>query len=172
MKKSRSIMSRQNGRPNVVIGGGGFGGLYAAKGLANRPVSVTLVDRKNHHTFQPLLYQVATSVLSPGEIATPLRHTLYKAKNVEVILSEVTGFDTAARRVLLDGGGELEFDYLVVAAGARHSYFGHDEWERDAPGLKTVEDATEIRRRILRAFEAAEREAHLAGAYPPLHFAI
>ena len=165
-------MSKQNGRPKVVIVGGGFGGLYAAKGLANRPVSVTLVDRKNHHTFQPLLYQVATSVLSPGEIATPLRHTLYKAKNVEVILGEVTGFDTAARRVLLDSGGELEFDYLVVAAGARHSYFGHDEWERDAPGLKTVEDATEIRRRILRAFEAAEREAHLAGAYPPLHFAI
>jgi NADH dehydrogenase len=91
-------------RPKVVIVGGGFGGLYAAKGLANRPVSVTLVDRKNHHTFQPLLYQVATSVLSPGEIATPLRHTLYKAKNVEVILGEVTGFDTAARRVPLDGG--------------------------------------------------------------------
>ena len=161
-----------NGRPKVVIVGGGFGGLYAAKGLANRPVSVTLVDRKNHYTFQPLLYQVATSVLSPGEIATPLRHILFKAKNVEVILGEVTGFDTAARRVVLDGGGELEFDYLVVAAGARHSYFGHDEWAHDAPGLKTVEDATEIRRRILRAFEAAEREAHLTGAYPPLHFAI
>lgn len=159
-------------RPKVVIVGGGFGGLYAAKGLANRPVSVTLVDRKNHHTFQPLLYQVATSVLSPGEIATPLRHTLYKAKNVEVILGEVTGFDTAARRVLLDGGGELEFDYLVVAAGARHSYFGHDEWEHDAPGLKTVEDATEIRRRILRAFEAAEREAYLTGTARSLHFAI
>lgn len=165
-------MSKQNDIPKVVIIGGGFGGLYTAKGLANRPVSVTLVDRKNHHTFQPLLYQVATSVLSPGEIASPLRHTLYKAKNIEVILGEVTGFDTVARRVLLDGGGELEFDYLVVAAGARHSYFGHDEWERDAPGLKSVEDATEIRRRILRAFEAAEREAHLAGAYPPLHFAI
>jgi NADH dehydrogenase len=107
-----------NGRPKVVIVGGGFGGLYAAKGLANRPVSVTLVDRKNHHTFQPLLYQVATSVLSPGEIATPLRHVLFKAKNVEVILGEVTGFDAAARRVVLDGGGELEFDYLIVAAGA------------------------------------------------------
>ncbi|MBV8860198.1 MAG: NAD(P)/FAD-dependent oxidoreductase [Acidobacteria bacterium] len=161
-----------NGRPKVVIVGGGFGGLYAAKGLANKGVSVTLVDRKNHHTFQPLLYQVATSVLSPGEIATPLRHVLFKAKNVEVILGEVTSLDTKTRKVLLDGGGELEFDYLVVAAGARHSYFGHDEWERDAPGLKTVEDATEIRRRILQAFEAAEREAHLTGAYPPLHFAI
>ena len=161
-----------NGRPKVVIVGGGFGGLYTAKRLANRPVSVTLIDRKNHHTFQPLLYQVATSVLSPGEIAAPLRHVLFKAKNVEVILGEVTGFDTATRKVLLDGGGELEFDYLVVAAGARHSYFGHDEWERCAPGLKTVEDATEIRGRILRAFESAEREAHLTGAYPPLHFAI
>jgi NADH dehydrogenase len=161
-----------NGRPKVVIVGGGFGGLYAAKRLANEDVSVTLVDRKNHHIFQPMLYQVATSVLSPGEIATPLRHVLFKAKNVEVILGEVTGFDTAARKVLLDGGGELEFDYLVVAAGARHSYFGHDEWEHDAPGLKTVEDALEIRRRILRAFESAEREAHLTGAYPPLHFAI
>src|SRR5215475_14430148 len=116
MKKSRSIMSRQNGRPNVVIVVGGFGGLYAAKGLANRPVSVTLVDRKNHHTFQPLLYQVATSVLSPGEIATPLRHTLYKAKNVEVILGEVTGFDTAARRVLLDGVQPHELNHALVLA--------------------------------------------------------
>ena len=120
-------MSKQNNRPKVVTVGSGIAGLYAAKGLANRPVSVMFVDRKNHHTFQPLLYQVATSVLSPGEIATPLRHTLYKAKNVEVILGEVTGFDTAAHRVLLDGGGELEFDYLVVAAGARRSYFGNDE---------------------------------------------
>src|SRR5262245_4428880 len=121
-------MSKQNSRPKVVIVVGGFAGLYAAKGLANQPVSVTLVDSKNHHTSQPLLYQVATSVLSAGEIATPLRHTMYKAKNVEVILGEVTGFDTSARRVLLDGGGELEFDYLVVAAGARRSYFGNDEW--------------------------------------------
>lgn len=158
--------------PKVVIVGGGFAGLHAAKGLANEGVSVTLIDRKNHHTFQPLLYQVATSVLSPSEIATPLRHILYRAKNVEVILGEVTGFDTEARTVLLDGGGELKFDYLIVAAGARHSYFGHDEWEHDAPGLKTVEDATEIRRRILQAFEAAEREAYLTGAYPQLHFAI
>ena len=161
-----------NGRAKVVIVGGGFAGLYAAKQLSNQPVSVTLVDRKNHHTFQPLLYQVATSVLSPGEIATPLRHVFANAKNVEVILGEVSGFDLGARKVMLDGGGEFEFDYLIVAAGARHSYFGHDEWEADAPGLKTVEDATEIRSRILGAFEDAEREARLTGEQPPLHFAI
>jgi NADH dehydrogenase len=165
-------MNNQNSMPKVVIIGGGFGGLYAAKKLANKPVSVTLIDRKNHHTFQPLLYQVATAVLSPGEIATPLRHSLHKAKNVEVILGEVIGCDTAARKVALDDGAELEFDYLIVAAGARHAYFGHDEWEHDAPGLKTVEDSTEIRRRILQAFEAAEREAYLTGTYQPLHFSI
>jgi NADH dehydrogenase len=119
-----------------------------------------------------LLYQVATAVLSPGEIATPLRHSLYKAKNVEVILGEVVGIDTATRRVKLNDGAAIEFDYLIVAAGARHAYFGHDEWGDHAPGLKTVEDATEIRRRILRAFEAAEREAYLTGTYQPLHFAI
>lgn len=165
-------MSKRKNNPRVIIIGGGFGGLYAAKGLANQPVSVTLIDRKNHHTFQPLLYQVATAVLSPGEIATPLRHALYKAKNIEVILGEVTGCDTSAQKVTLDDGAELEFDYLIVAAGARHAYFGHDEWEHDAPGLKTVEDSTEIRRRILQAFEAAEREAYLTGTYQPLHFAI
>src|SRR5947209_340972 len=145
-------MSTQTGSPRVVIIGGGFGGLYAAKGLASKPVSVTLIDRKNHHTFQPLLYQVATAVLSPGEIATPLRHSLYRAKNVEVILGEVAGIDTTARRLKLDDGAAIEFDYLIVAAGARHAYFGHDEWGHHAPGLKTVEDATEIRRRLLRAF--------------------
>ena len=128
-------------RPKVVIVGGGFGGLSAAKKLAGKPVDVTLIDRKNHHTFQPLLYQVATSVLSPGEITSPLRHILRRAPNVEVILGEVADFDVDARRVLLKDGAELQYDYLIVAAGARHSYFGHDEWEHDAPGLKTIEDA-------------------------------
>ena len=165
-------MSSAVKRPKVVIVGGGFGGLSAAKKLAGKAVDVTLVDRKNHHTFQPLLYQVATSVLSPGEIASPLRHILRRAPNVEVILGEVTDFEADARRVLLKDGSELRYDYLIVAAGARHSYFGHDEWEHDAPGLKTIEDALEIRRRVLLAFERAEREAYLTGQHGPLNFAI
>jgi NADH dehydrogenase len=156
----------------VVIVGGGFAGLYAAKALAGLPVEVTLVDRKNHHTFQPLLYQVATAVLSPGEIASPLRRILHRARNTEVLLGEVVGFDTAARRVMLKDGAELAYDYLIVAAGARHSYFGHEDWARDAPGLKTVEDAIEIRRRVLLAFEHAEREAYLTGKHQPLSFAV
>jgi NADH dehydrogenase len=156
----------------VVIVGGGFGGLYAAKALAGGPVEVKLVDRKNHHTFQPLLYQVATAVLSPGQIASPLRRILHGARNVEVIMGEVTGFDADARRVLLKDGSELRYDYLIVAAGARHAYFGHDEWERDALGLKTVEDAVEIRRRILLAFELAEREAYQTGSHAPVTFAV
>jgi NADH dehydrogenase len=156
----------------VVIVGGGFAGLYVAKRLANKPVEVTLVDRKNHHTFQPLLYQVATAVLSPGEIASPLRRILHRARNVEVLLGEVVGFDLAARRVKLKDGAELAYDYLIVAAGARHSYFGHEDWAADAPGLKTVEDALEIRRRVLLAFEHAEREAYLTGKHQPLSFAV
>ncbi|MDX6711927.1 MAG: hypothetical protein QOH96_2943 [Blastocatellia bacterium] len=165
-------MSKQIGTPRVVIVGGGFGGLYAAKALLNKPVSVTLIDRKNHHTFQPLLYQVATASLSPGDIAMPLRHALYKARNVEVILGEVVGFDMTARKVKLAGDDAINFDYLIVTAGARHSYFGHDQWEDHAPGLKTLEDATDIRRRILYAFEEAEREAYLTGTKRILHFAI
>src|SRR5260221_605982 len=149
-------MKSETKRLKVVIVGGGFGGLSAAKKLSGSSVDVTLIDRKNHHTFQPLLYQVATSVLSAGEIASPLRHIRRRAPNVEVILGEVTDFDADARRVLLKGGSELQYDYLIVAAGARHSYFGHDEWERFAPGLKSLEDALELRRRILKAFEAAE----------------
>jgi NADH dehydrogenase len=165
-------MSKQIGTPKVVIVGGGFGGLYAAKALRNKPVSVTLIDRKNHHTFQILLYQVATGVLSPGEVATPLRRALSRAKNVEVILGEAVEIDTQSRKVKLLSGTELEFDYLIVAAGARHAYFGHGEWEEKAPGLKTIEDATEIRRRILQAFESAESEAFLTRSPPSLHFAI
>lgn len=159
-------------RPKVIIIGGGFGGLYAAKTLSHEALEVLLIDRKNHHTFQPLLYQVALAVLSPGEIASPLRHILRKARNVQILLGEVAGFDTTARQVKLTGGAELDYDYLIVAAGARHAYFGHDEWEGDAPGLKTIEDAVEIRRRLLLAFEKAECAALLSGRQEPLTFAI
>lgn len=159
-------------RPKVVIVGGGFGGLWAAKSLANEPVEVTLIDRKNHHVFQPLLYQVATAVLSPGEIATPIRRILHYAKNIEVILGEVAGFDTDRQVVRLEDGSEVAFDYLIVAAGARHSYFGHDDWEVSAPGLKTIEDAVEVRRRVLLAFEIAERQAYLEGTHDPLNFVV
>jgi len=159
-------------KPKVVIIGGGFGGLQAAKALAGKPVEVALIDRKNHHTFQPLLYQVATAVLSPGEIASPIRRILHKAKNVEVILGEAVAFDLEKQIVKLHDGSEIPFDYLIVAAGARHSYFGHDEWETSAPGLKTIEDALEIRRRVLLAFELAEREAYLTGVKKHLNFVV
>jgi NADH dehydrogenase len=141
----------------VVIVGGGFGGLYAARALAGRPVRVTLLDRRNHHLFQPLLYQVATAVLNPSDIATPLRSILRRALNVTVLLAEVRAVDPAGRRVVLDEG-EMAYDALVLAAGAGNSYFGHDEWEPLAPSLKTLEDALEIRRRVLLAYEDAERE--------------
>ena len=158
-------------QPRVVIVGGGFGGLYAAKAMARLPVSITLVDRKNHHTFQPLLYQVATAALSPADIASPIRGILRRESNVEVLLGEVTGFDLVARRVLCRGF-VLSYDYLVVAAGVRHAYFGHDEWEPLAPGLKSLEDALEIRRRVLLAFEIAEREAATGAPLTPLNFTI
>jgi NADH dehydrogenase len=141
----------------VVIVGGGFGGLQAARSLKRAPVQVTLIDRRNFHLFQPLLYQVATGGLSPANIAAPLRSVLRRQKNVEVILGDAVDIDVAGRRVILSDG-EVPYDTLIVAAGATHSYFGRDEWAALAPGLKTVEDATEIRRRILLAFEAAERE--------------
>jgi NADH:ubiquinone reductase (H+-translocating) len=159
-------------RSRVVIVGGGFGGLYAAKALANQMLDVTLLDRKNHHTFQPLLYQVALAVLSPGEIASPLRNILRGARNVQILLGEVTGFDIPARHVILADGAHVAYDYLIVAAGARHAYFGHDEWEADAPGLKTIEDAVEIRRRLLLAFEKSERNALLTGRHEPPTFTI
>src|SRR5579883_3491270 len=142
--------------PRIVIVGAGFAGLNAARTLAGKPVHVTIVDRKNHHTFQPLLYQVATAGLSPGEIATPIR-AIVRGHNVEVLLGEVEDFDLAHRIVKLTDA-EMPYDYLIVAAGASHAYFGHDEWEPFAPGLKTIEDAIEIRRRVLLAFELAERE--------------
>jgi NADH dehydrogenase len=148
------------GPHRVVIVGGGFAGLYAAKGLGDdAAIDVTLVDRRNFHLFQPLLYQVATGALSPGEIAQPLRAILRKQKNVTVLLGEAVGIDRERRAVLMSDGGPIPWDTLVVATGARHAYFGHDEWSRFAPGLKTVEDAIDIRSRVLLAFEAAEREA-------------
>ena len=158
-------------RARVVVIGGGFGGLKAAEALARLPVEITLVDRKNHHTFQPLLYQVATAGLSPAEIAAPIREILAKRENVEVLLGEVEGFDLEHRKVKLHEF-ELDYDYLVVAAGASHAYFGHDEWEPLAPGLKTVEDALEIRRRVLLAFELAERHAATTGQHLPLSFVV
>ena len=145
---------------HVVIVGGGFAGLYAAKNLArNESVAVTLVDRRNFHLFQPLLYQVATGALSPGEIAQPLRSIVRKHRNTTVLLGEAVGLDPDRRQVQMSDGGPIDYDTLVVATGARHAYFGHDEWAPFAPGLKTIEDAFEMRRRILIAFEAAEREA-------------
>ena len=165
-------MSDLLNKPKVVIIGGGFGGLSAAKALAKKSVDVTLIDRKNHHVFQPLLYQVATAVLSPGEIAQPIRRILHKFKNIEVILGDVAGFDKENDRIRLAEGSEIAYDYLIVAAGARHSYFGHDTWEREAPGLKTIEDAVEIRRRVLLAFEYAERDAYLTGNQRKLNFVV
>jgi NADH dehydrogenase len=145
-------------RHRVVIIGGGFGGLQAALTLGRAPVQVTLLDRRNFHLFQPLLYQVATGQLSPANIASPLRAVLKRQANAQVLLAEATSIDVPGKRVLLSDG-ELGYDTLIVAAGARHHYFGHDDWEQLAPGLKTIEDATEIRRRVLLAFEAAERES-------------
>jgi len=146
-----------NGTKRVVIVGAGFGGLTAARTLDHYPVQITLIDRTNHHTFQPLLYQVATAGLSPGEITAPVRWIFRGRKNVEVLLGEVEGFDLERRAVKL-ADVEVPYDYLIVAAGSSHAYFGHNEWEPLAPGLKTVEDAIEIRRRVLLAFELAERQ--------------
>src|SRR5271165_5597244 len=146
-------------RPRVVILGGGFGGLSAARKLKNAPVDVTLIDRCNYHLFQPLLYQVATGSLSPANITGPLRQVLRKNKNTTVLLAEAIDIDAANHRVILSDG-VIEYDTLVVATGSSHQYFGHDEWEKFAPGLKTIEDATNMRARILLAFEAAERESN------------
>jgi NADH dehydrogenase len=144
-------------RPRVVILGGGFGGYTAAKRLKHADVDITLVDRTNHHTFQPLLYQVALATLNPGDIAVPIRWLLRHQKNTEVIMAEATAVDPVHRVVSLDGQADLPYDYLIMALGSRHSYFGHAEWEAIAPGLKSIEDAVEIRNRFLLAFEEAER---------------
>jgi NADH dehydrogenase len=159
-------------RKRVVVLGGGFGGIHAALGLAKMDVDVTLVDRKNHHTFQPLLYQVALAVLSPADIAQPIRSILREYKNIDVLMDEAIGFNVAEQRVQLKSGSQLEYDYLIVATGSTHSYFGKDQWAKLAPGLKTVEDAIEIRRRVLLAFELAERQMLETGKHPALNFVI
>lgn len=159
-------------KKRVVIVGGGFGGLSVAKKLGGTDCEVILIDRRNHHTFQPLLYQVASSVLSPGNIAMPLRLILRNHRNVEVVLGEVVQLDPSGKEVRLESGENVPYDVLVLAAGARHSYFGNDSWSEYAPGLKSIEDATEMRRRILLAFEKAESEMFLHGKTEPLTFVI
>ena len=156
---------------HVVIVGGGFGGLYAARALRNVPVQVTLLDRRNHHLFQPLLYQVATAALSPGDIASPIRWILRQQPNVEVLLADVRRVEVD-RRTLVLADGEVSYDFLILATGATHAYFGHDEWRRTAPGLKTLEDALEIRRRVLLAYEHAERETDAAKREALLTFVV
>jgi NADH:quinone reductase (non-electrogenic) len=157
--------------PHVVIIGGGFGGLYAARALRRAQVRITLLDRRNHHVFQPLLYQVAMAALSPGDIASPIRWILRHQKNVEVLLADVRAIDPSRSTIVL-ADGEMTYDYVIVAAGATHAYFGHDEWRRTAPGLKTLEDALDIRRRVLLAFEHAERETDLARRQALLTFVV
>src|SRR3954471_2384811 len=157
--------------PRVVILGAGFGGLYAARALRRERVRVTVLDRRNHHVFQPLLYQVASAALSPGDIASPIRWILRRQKNVEVLLAEVRRVDPA-RRLLILADGELSYDILILATGATHAYFGHDEWQVTAPGLKTLEDALEIRRRVLLAYERAERETDPARRAALLTFVV
>jgi NADH dehydrogenase len=160
------------GRKRVVILGGGFGGINAAMDLAKLPVDVTMVDRKNYHLFQPLLYQVALAVLSPADIAQPIRSLVREYPNIDVLMDEAIGFDLPQQRVHLKTGVELEYDYLILATGSTHSYFGREDWAKLAPGLKTIEDATEIRRRVLLAFELAEREMMEKGTHPALNFVI
>jgi NADH:quinone reductase (non-electrogenic) len=157
--------------PHVVIVGGGFGGLVAAQKLARQPVKITLIDRRNHHVFQPLLYQVATAALSPAQIAAPIRKVLSRQRNVEVLMDEVEAIEPEARAVRLRDGA-ISYDYLIVAAGATHSYFGHEDWAPYAPGLKSIEDALTIRRRFLLAFERAERERELGSPKGELTFVI
>ena len=162
----------QGRRPRLLILGGGFAGTHAAVAAARLPMDVTLIDRRNHFTFQPLLYQVALAVLSPANIASPIRSIVRGKQNVEVLMDEAVSFDLNAHRVQLKSGAEMGYDYLMVATGATHSYFGHDEWSKDAPGLKTIEDAIEIRRRVLLAFELAERQKLETGSHPPLNFVV
>ena len=158
-------------RPRVYIIGGGFAGLAAARALAGAPAAVTVVDRRNHHVFQPLLYQVATASLSPADISAPIRHVLHGQENCQVVLAEVKSIDVEKRR-LHAGGGHVVYDYLILAAGATHAYFGHDEWADIAPGLKSIEDATQLRRRILLAYESAEYEGSEEARRAALTFAI
>ena len=172
MSELTKPLAGQNGRARVVIVGAGFGGLHAAKALRHLPVDITVIDRKNHHTFQPLLYQVALAVLSPADIAQPIRSILRRQSNTQVLMDEVTGIDVQNRNVDLKSGTQLPYDYLVLGTGSTHSYFGKNEWAPLAPGLKTVEDAIEIRRRVLLAFELAERQMQEHGWHPPLNFVV
>lgn len=167
-----ALQANAGRRPQVVIVGGGFAGIHAAKGMGHLPLDVTVIDRRNHHTFQPLLYQVALAVLSPADIAQPIRSIVRHQANTQVVMDEVVGIDTSLRRVILGSGAQMPYDYLVLAAGATHSYFGHEDWAKFAPGLKTIEDATEIRRRVLLAFELAERHKQEHGWHPPLNFVV
>lgn len=167
-----AVVRAASTRPRVLIIGGGFAGTHAALALSGLPVDITIVDRRNHFTFQPLLYQVALAVLSPANIASPIRGMMRGKPNTEVLMDEVTHFDLDRRFAQLKGGATMEYDYLVVATGATHSYFGHDDWEPFAPGLKTIEDAIEIRRRVLLAFELAERQMLETGSHPPLNFVV
>ena len=159
-------------KPRVVIVGAGFAGINAAMALKKLPVDVTVIDRRNHHTFQPLLYQVALAVLSPAQIAQPIRTVLSRNTNTEVLMDEVTGIDTGAHQLKLGSGTTIAYDYLILGTGATHSYFGHEEWSAFAPGLKSIEDALEIRRRVLLAFELAERHMLEHGWHPPLNFVV
>ena len=172
MAANVAIPQHKSARPRVVVVGGGFAGLSAGMALADMAVDVTLIDRRNHHTFQPLLYQVALAVLSPADIAQPIRSIFSKNKNIEVLMDEVVNIEADNRRVILGSGAKIEYDYLILGTGSTHSYFGKDGWAANAPGLKTVEDATEIRRRVLLAFELAEREMVETGAHPMLNFVI
>lgn len=159
-------------RPRVVVLGGGFAGLNAALALGEMAVDVIVIDRQNHHTFQPLLYQVAVGVLSPADISQPIRTVLRHNKNTEVLMDEVVGIDTAQQRVLLRSNAKIDYGYLILGTGSTHSYFGNDSWAHLAPGLKTLDDAREMRRRIMLAYELAEREAAETGSHPPLNFVI
>jgi len=171
LREAPSMGNTSAEKPRVVIVGSGFGGLEAAKKLACKDVQVTVIDRTNYHLFQPLLYQVATAALSPADIAAPVRAVLSRCKNVEVILAEVESVDVDAKK-MKTGDLEIDYDYLILATGARHSYFGHNEWEKLAPGLKSLEDAIELRRRILLAFEYAEKTTHEAARKAALNFVI
>src|ERR1051326_3400427 len=162
----------QSQTPQVVIVGGGFAGLYAARALRRAPVRITLVDRHNYPRFQPLLYQVATAALNPSDVAAPIRSILRRQRNVAVLLGEATSIDVSGKVVKLKDGAELTYDYLILATGATHSYFSHPEWEPNAPGLKSIDDALEIRRRVLVAFETAERETDEAQRNALLTFVI
>src|SRR5215471_7725017 len=158
--------------PHVVIVGGGFAGIYAVRALKRAPVRVTIIDRRNYHLFQPMLYQVATAGLNPSDITAPIRSVVRRQRNTEVVLGEVSAVDKAARRIELTDGTQLSYDYLLICTGARHSYFGHDDWERLAPGLKGLEDAVELRRRILLAFEYAEKTTDEAACEAAMTFVV